>query len=166
MAGYDPLTAQQAADLLGVSRATLYAYVSRGIVASEPGPGPSRARRYPRASLEALRARRARGRDPAMAAHGALHWGGPVLDSALTLIEDGRPYYRGRDAVGLTATASVEEVAALLWTGSTAGVGVLCPRRRHPRCTSSPNGGWNSGRWWKPSGVGGYAPRGGAKRTR
>lgn len=125
MAGDDPLTAQQAADMLGVSRATLYAYVSRGIVASEPGPGPSRARRYPRASLEALRARRARGRDPAMAAHGALHWGGPVLDSALTLIEDGRPYYRGRDAVGLAATASVEEVAALLWTGSTAGGGGL-----------------------------------------
>ena len=38
----------------GVSRATLYAYVSRGLVASEPGPGPSRARRYPRAPLEAL----------------------------------------------------------------------------------------------------------------
>ena len=73
----DALGAAEAADLLGVSRATLYAYVSRGLVASEPGPGPSRARRYPRASVEALRARRARGRDPAMAAHGALHRGGP-----------------------------------------------------------------------------------------
>src|SRR5262245_14348567 len=112
------LSAQEAADLLGVSRPTLYAYVSRGLVASEPGPGPSRARRYPRAAIEALRERRARGRDPAMAAHGALHWGTPVLDSALTLIEGGRPHYRGRDAVGLARSASLEEVAALLWTGS------------------------------------------------
>jgi citrate synthase len=122
MAAGDPtLTAQEAADLLGVSRPTLYAYVSRGLVASEPGPGPSRARRYPRAALEELRERRARGRDPAMAAHGSLHWGAPVLDSGLTLIEGGRPYYRGHDALALAATASFEEVAALLWTGSREG---------------------------------------------
>ena len=36
-----------------------------------------------------------------MAAHGALSWGLPVLDSALTLIADGRCYYRGHDAVAL-----------------------------------------------------------------
>src|SRR5262245_48860589 len=101
----DTLSAQEAADLLGVSRPTLYAYVSRGLLASQPGPGPSRARRYPRAAIEALRDRRARGRDPELAAHGALHWGAPVLDSALTLIEGGRPYYRGRDAVALARSA-------------------------------------------------------------
>jgi citrate synthase len=121
----DDLGAQEAAALLGVSRPTLYAYVSRGLVASEPGPGPSRARRYPRASVEALRERRERGRDPAMAAHGALHWGTPVLDSALALVEDGRLYYRGRDAVALAATAGVEEVAALLWTGSPDAAGLF-----------------------------------------
>jgi citrate synthase len=55
-----------------------------------------------------------------MAAHGSLHRGVPVLDSGLTLVEGGRPYYRGRDALELAATASVEEVAALLWTGRTA----------------------------------------------
>lgn len=113
----DLLTARQAADLLGVSRETLYAYVSRGLVASEPGPGPSRARRYPRAALEALRDRRARARDRDMAAHGALAWGLPVLDSELTLIEDGRLYYRGRDAIDLARSESVERVAALLWSG-------------------------------------------------
>jgi len=118
MAAADSLSAQDAAELLGVSRATLYAYVSRGLVASEPGPGPSRARRYPRAGVEELRERRARGRDRAMAAHGSLHRGTPVLDSALTLIEDRRVAYRGRDALDLAATAGFEEVAALLWTGS------------------------------------------------
>jgi citrate synthase len=128
MGAGDTLSAAEAAGLLGVSRATLYAYVSRGLVASEPGPGPSRARRYPRASLEALRERRARGRDPALAAHGSLHWGGPVLDSGLTLIADGRCHYRGRDAVALAASATFEEVAALLWTGSgDAAAGLFSP---------------------------------------
>ncbi len=121
------LTAQQAADLLGVSRPTLYAYVSRGLVASRPGPGPSRARRYPRAAIEDLRARRARSRDPAMAALGSLHLGGPVLDSGLTLIEGGGLYYRGVDAIGLAGTASFEEAAALLWTGSAGAAGDLFP---------------------------------------
>jgi citrate synthase len=48
-------------------------------------------------------------------ARAALDWGLPVLESALTLIEDGRLYYRGQDAVTLSAEASVEEAAALLW---------------------------------------------------
>jgi citrate synthase len=122
------LGASEAAELLGVSRATLYAYVSRGLIASEPGPGPSRARRYPRASLEGLRERRARRREPAMAAHGALHWGGPVLDSRLCLIEGGRLFYGGRDVVALAAAASFEEAAALLWTGSTDAAGRLFSR--------------------------------------
>ena len=136
----DALSAQEAADLLGVSRPTLYAYVSRGLVASEPGPGPSRARRYPRAAIEELRERRDRGRDPAMAAHGALHWGTPVLDSALTLIEGGRPYYRGRDAVALAATATLEEVAALLWTGAAEDAPGLFPAEP-PDGDGPPDGG-------------------------
>lgn len=112
------LTADEAADYLSVSRGTLYSYVSRGLVASEPGPGPSRARRYPRADLDAFIARRERNADRELAAHGALDWGRPVLDSELTLIEDGRLRYRGRDAVELAGSAGLEEVAALLWTGS------------------------------------------------
>jgi citrate synthase len=40
-----------------------------------------------------------------------------VLDSSLTLINEGRIFYRGRDALELARRASVEEVAALLWTG-------------------------------------------------
>src|SRR5436190_6519611 len=98
----DLMTAEDAAAYLGVSRPTLYAYVSRGLLVSEPGPGPSRARRYPRAAVDELRARRERRRDPETAARGSLHWGLPVLDSGLTLIQDGQLYYRGRDAVDLS----------------------------------------------------------------
>lgn len=109
------LSADEAAALLGVNRRTLYAYVSRGLVASEPGPGPSRARRYPRASVEALLQSRAA--SPAeRAAADAIHWGLPVMTSQLTLIEDGRLFYRGRDAVELSTSASLEEVARLFWS--------------------------------------------------
>ena len=54
-------------------------------------------------------------RDPAHAAARGLHWGSPVRDSGITLIHDGRLYYRGQDAVRLAETASLEDVAAILW---------------------------------------------------
>jgi citrate synthase len=109
------LTAAQAADALGIARATLYAYTSRGQLRSEPVAGRPRERRYYREDVERLNERKAARRDPSMAAAQGLHWGGPVLESGITLIHNGRPYYRGRDAVALAATASAEQVAAWLW---------------------------------------------------
>ncbi len=131
------LSATEAAALLGVSRATLYAYVSRGLVASSPGPGPSRARRYPRADLDAFVQRRARSRDRELAAHDSLHRGLPVLDSALTLIEGGRCFYRGRDVVQLSRTETFERVAGLLWADSADHADIFRapawrPRTEHP----------------------------------
>ena len=105
------LSSAEAADYLGVSRQTLYAYVSRGLLVSEPS-SEGRERRYPRWALDELRARRSERREPAAA---ALRWGTPVLESALTLIDRGRLYYRGRDAVELSRHATLEEVAAILW---------------------------------------------------
>ena len=114
-AGSHYLTATQAADALGVTRATLYAYASRGQLRSEAIPGRTRERRYYREDLERLQQRKEARRDPNAAAARGLHWGGPVRDSGITLIHDGRFYYRGRDAVQLAGTANVEHVAALLW---------------------------------------------------
>lgn len=111
------LTAQEAAAELGVSLATLYAYASRGMLRSEPVPGEPRARRYPREDVLRLREKKELRKEPEKAAPKALSWGMPVLESALTLIQDGRLYYRGRDAVALARTSTVEEVAALLWNG-------------------------------------------------
>ena len=109
------LTAKQAADALGVTRATLYAYTSRGQLRSEPVSGRPRERRYYREDVEHLKERKEARRDPARAAARGLHWGGPVMESGITLIHNGRFYYRGRDAVKLAETASAEQVAALLW---------------------------------------------------
>src|SRR5437868_11599204 len=92
------LTARQAAGALGVTKATLYAYTSRGQLRSEPVPGRPRERWYYREDLDRLRERKEARRDPAKAAARGLHWGSAVLDSNLTLIHDGRLYYRGQDA--------------------------------------------------------------------
>jgi citrate synthase len=109
------LTATQAAHTLGVTRPTLYAYASRGQLRSEAVPGRPKERRYHREDVERLQQRKEARRDPHGAAARGLHWGGPVLESGITLIHDGRLYFRGRDAVRMAETASVEQVAALLW---------------------------------------------------
>lgn len=113
------LGAREAARLLDVKLSTLYAYTSRGLIQSVPGV-KGRSRRYRRADLERLCARRdARaGHGPVAAA--ALRQGEPVLDSSITLIsiEEG-PIYRGKAAVALAREgASFESVAEGLWSGS------------------------------------------------
>jgi citrate synthase len=114
----DWLDANGATRLLGVSRATLYAYVSRGFIRSEPVPGSPRQRRYAREDVERLRVRAEERRNPEKAAAHALRWGVPILESSITLIAGGKLYYRGHDAAELARTRSLEEVAALIWTGS------------------------------------------------
>lgn len=112
------LSGAEAAALLGIKRETLYAYASRGLLRSEPGQGGGRARRYHRADIERLKVRSdARAGHGAVAA-GALRWGEPVLESAITSIRDGGLFYRGSSAVELaTSGAPLESVAELLWTG-------------------------------------------------
>jgi citrate synthase len=111
------LTARRAAEELGVSLATLYAYVSRGMIRSEAVGGSGRSRRYRAEDVRRLKERKERRRDPDRVVEGALHWGTPVMDSAITLITDDGLYYRGRDAVALASGSTIEEVAALIWTG-------------------------------------------------
>lgn len=106
------MTAAEAAAQLGVSRATLYAYVSRGRLASQRAPGTGA--RYRRADVERLAQQHAGAHRPQVAARQTLDWGLPVMTSALTLIEGGRLYYRGVDALELARSATLEEVAALL----------------------------------------------------
>jgi citrate synthase len=114
----DPwMSAAAAAGRLGITRATLYAYVSRGQIRSQATAGPSRARGYSREDVERLRQRAEGRRDPDRAAAHALQWGVPVLESAITLIDGSRFYYRGHDAVDLARTRPVAEVAALIWGG-------------------------------------------------
>jgi citrate synthase len=127
------MRAEEAAERLGVSRATLYAYVSRGHIRSQATAGQSRERGYARDDVERLRQRAEGRRDPEKAAAGALRWGVPVLESAITLIDGHSLYYRGHDAVTLAQTRTVEEVAALIWTGSFERPAKATPGKRATR---------------------------------
>lgn len=111
------LTAAEAAASLGVKPQTLYAYVSRGWIRSEP-VGGGRRRRYLRADVQRLRRRVEVRANPAAAAHHAFTRSeGSILDSSLTLITEEELYYRGLPATSLAATATFEQVIALLWSG-------------------------------------------------
>lgn len=111
------IAAEDAWTRLGVRPQTLYAYVSRGRVRARPDALDPRRSLYSSADIDGLAARRKRSRRPADVAAGAVAWGEPVLDSAITTVVEGRLYYRGRDAVGLTQTETLESVARLLRGG-------------------------------------------------
>ncbi len=108
------LTSREAAKHLGISAATLYAYVSRGLLRSEAMVG-RRERGYRADDVARLKRRRDVGRKAEAIAGHALDFGTPVLESALTLIEDDHLYYRGVDASELARTDSLEDVARRLW---------------------------------------------------
>src|SRR5688500_13973425 len=109
------MTARRAAEELGISLATLYAYVSRGMIRSEAAGG--RSRRYRVEDVRRLKERKERRRDPDRVVEGARRWGTPVMEAAITLRTDDGVYYRGRDVVALAARSTIEEVAALIWMG-------------------------------------------------
>jgi len=102
------MTATEAATRLGVKPATLYAYVSRGVLTRRRSPtgqslfDPSEVDRLAR-----------RGRPRRRPAADEL-----VIESRITALGEDRPYYRGRDALELSASQPFESVAEWLWTGS------------------------------------------------
>ena len=108
------MTAKEAAALLGVKEATLYAYVSRGLIRSDAISDAPRQRLYLAEDVQKLAARKAQRRDPTKVAREALHWGTPMLESALTLITETTLYYRGYDAIRrVFLNEIVKEVAVL-----------------------------------------------------
>ena len=112
------VNAATAAQRLGVTRATLYAYVSRKQIRSRSVAG-RREREYLAEDIDRLRKRASGRRDPSRVASQALGMDGlPVLTSGLSLIESGKLYYRGKDALELAAHERFEAVAAWLWGGA------------------------------------------------
>jgi citrate synthase len=109
------LSARDAATELSVSPATLYAYVSRGLIRSEPGENP-RSRRYRAEDVRGLKNRRA----PLIEAQGLKAADLPVMDSAVSTITADGPIYRGVRAVTLAETATFEQCASLLWDSKSA----------------------------------------------
>jgi citrate synthase len=104
------LSATEAATRLGVKPATLYAYVSRGVLLRRRSPDGKSL--FDPEDVERL-ARRGRPRRTVGASE-------VVIESRITALGTDRPYYRGHDALRLATSWQLEDVATLLWTGEAA----------------------------------------------
>ncbi|HEY0851260.1 MAG TPA: citrate synthase family protein [Bradyrhizobium sp.] len=106
------LSAREASAELSISPATLYAYVSRGLIRSEPSPD-SRSHRYRAEDVRGLKERRVPAPDP----RGLRSFDAdlPVLDSAIGTITEQGAIYRGVNCVDLAETDTLEHTATLLW---------------------------------------------------
>ncbi len=102
--------AAEAAQRLGIKQASLYAYVSRGVL-SRRREADGRASMFDAGEVDEL-ARKAR---PRRSGSGLAEL---VIESALTEITSTTQRYRGHDATDLALRRSFEDVAMLLWTGS------------------------------------------------
>jgi citrate synthase len=110
------MTADEAVAALGVKKATLYTYASRGLVRTRRD---GRRRRYATEDIDDLARRAAAAAGHGAAAGSALDWGAPVLDSAVSSIDVDGPNYRGVPALWLAERDTpFEAVATLLWTGA------------------------------------------------
>src|SRR3979411_2292892 len=106
------LSAREASAELAISPATLYAYVSRGLIRSEPS-SDSRSHRYRAEDVRGLKERRAPAREP----RGLRNFDAdlPVMDSAIATITEDGPIYRGVNCVDLAEKDTLEHAATLLW---------------------------------------------------
>jgi citrate synthase len=132
------ISAEQATATLGVSRQTLYAYVSRRLIGVTAAADDPRRSLYDATDIKRLAERKRRGRSRNAIAAATLDFGEPVLASSITRIEGGRLAYRGKDAIALAATATLEDVAALLWQVATLPASDA-PRRLWPRAQVKTN---------------------------
>jgi citrate synthase len=101
------VNAKAAADALGVTVPTLYAYVGRKQIRTQRIPG-SKQRGYWWPDIERVLGKQNRA-GTVTGADGVKH------ETQITLMTQRGPYYRGRSALELAKTHSLEAVAALLW---------------------------------------------------
>jgi citrate synthase len=106
------LSAREASAELAISPATLYAYVSPGLIRSEPSPD-SRSHRYRAEDIRGLKQRRAPSPEPR--GFKSFDPDLPVLDSAISTITEDGPIYRGVSCVDLAEKGTLEHAATLLW---------------------------------------------------
>lgn len=102
------LTAAEAAARLGVKRATLYAYVSRGLIHRHLAMD-GRTSLFDASEIDQFRKGRRRAPEGELDA---------VISTALTRVDDGEVHIRGRDLIGMVDSGlGYEEVVDWLWDG-------------------------------------------------
>lgn len=126
------MTAQEAAEELGVKIGTIYAYVSRGLIRSHAAKEGQRSRLYSRDDVARLLIRRQMRVSLDPPGEDILHWAAPVLETGISLIEDGHLYYRGIPIEDVANRLTAEELAALVWTEDATNAHELFDPGRHP----------------------------------
>lgn len=102
---------------LGVKTQTLYAYVSRGRIAARPDPEDPRRSLYAVRDIARLTGEPVNESEPEGTSHAprGSGRGEAEIASSLTVIADGRLFFRGVDAIQLAETATLEDAARRLW---------------------------------------------------
>ncbi|MBR8184634.1 citrate synthase family protein [Burkholderia ambifaria] len=113
------ITLTEAARRLGVRAQTVYAYASRGSIAVMQDPDDPRKSLYRAEDVIALCRKKQVGRKRAALAAGTIFGAEPCIPSGITTFSKGRAWYRGRDSIQLSDTATLEDTAALLWQATT-----------------------------------------------
>ncbi len=129
----DWIAAEDALSLLSVRKQTLYAYVSRGLVRAKADDDDPRRSLYSASDVARLKGRRRGARRRSEVAAGAIAWGEPVLESAISTVRDGQLIIRGQSVETLAAKSTLEDMARLLWTADAAPL--QQPTRRTPGST-------------------------------
>ncbi|MFG1706736.1 citrate synthase [Nonomuraea sp. M3C6] len=128
------IDAATASERLGVKPATLYAYVSRGVLQRRHSDDGRRSL-FSAEEIERLARRgRPRSQPPEL-----------VIESSITALGVDRPYYRGIDVLELARASDFETVAAWLWTGDPALWQASGPSADSPRSGFSGRAGGEPG---------------------
>lgn len=125
------IDAATAAERLGVKPATLYAYVSRGVLQRRHADDGRRSL-FSAEEVERLARRgRPRSQPPEL-----------VIESAVTALGVDRPYYRGADALELARRHPFETVATWLWTTTPAPAAISHPPDSDAQADGGDGGPW------------------------
>lgn len=103
---------------LSVRPQTIYAYVSRGKLEAMPDPHDSRKSLYRFEDVNGLVKRKQAGRKYETLAANTLFGSEPSIPTELSTFHRGHLYYRGQNAIDLSRSGTLEDVATLLWDAS------------------------------------------------
>ncbi len=117
----------EALEKLGVKTQTLYAYVSGGRIAARPDPDDPRRSLY--AADDVARITETEGAlERPMTLNGLPGRGEAVVESRISVVARGRLFYRGRDAVRLADSATLEQTTRILMAAEENPFSELRPR--------------------------------------
>lgn len=129
------LTLEEVQAFLGVRAQTIYAYVSRGLIAAHPDPQNTRRSLYNAENIQNLKEKKQQGRKRETLAANTLFGAEPSIPTAISTFARGRLYYRGKDVIAFAENATLEDTARLLW-GAEIASGFTVPAQHYP--SSSP----------------------------